>query len=373
MNGKNAVAYIDKLCKEKCLPYVDVRLYKGNEELFSYGVAKNGKPTGNERLFLFSATKPMTVACAMRLVEEGKLSLDDAVEKYLPAYADTFLEDEKGNRVPTKTKMTVRHLLTMSGGLSYNVQTKAVQDMLRETGGKPDTVTAVSAFVKEPLLFEPGTRFEYSLCHDVLAAVIEKVSGKRFSAYMDEVIFQPLGMTESGFHTEHKGMYDMYDCDLGGKIWQIEPYNRLILGENYDSGGAGAISCVNDYAKFAMALANGGVTVDGYRLLQEETLKNIRSTAHAEMQVENSFTCVQGGEYAYGLGVRVRQKDTSWGLTKGEYGWDGAAGAYLMVDPTNKIAVVVGMHLLCWPYVFRGEQLQIIKRLYEDMREEGLL
>ncbi|MBE5746877.1 MAG: beta-lactamase family protein [Clostridiales bacterium] len=373
MNGKKTIEYIDKICAEKGLTYLDVRMYKGYEELFSYGKANGEKPTGKERLFLFSATKPMTVVCAMRLVEEGKLGLDDAVEKYLPAYKDIFLLDEKGNRVPTKNKMTVRHLLTMSGGLSYNVQTKAVQDMLRETDGKPSTEEAVSAFVKEPLLFEPGTRFEYSLCHDVLAAVIEKASGKRFSAYMDEIIFQPLGMTDSGFHTEDNGMYDMYDCDLEGKTWQIEPYNRLILGENYDSGGAGAISNVDDYVKFAVTLANGGVAKNGARILQEKTLETVRSTAHAEMQVENSFTCVQGDEYVYGLGVRVRQKDTSWGLAKGEYGWDGAAGMYLMVDPHQKIAVVIGMHLLCWPYLFRGEHLKIVQCLYEDMKKENLL
>ncbi|MBQ8342865.1 MAG: beta-lactamase family protein [Clostridia bacterium] len=372
MNGQKTKEYIEKLCREKGLPYLDVRLYKGYEELFSYGVANGNQPTGKERLYLFSATKPMTVVCAMRLIEEGRLALDDLVESYLPAYKDAFLTDEKGNAVPTKNKMTVRHLLTMSGGLSYDVQTKPVQELMQKTGGKPTTEEGVNAFIKTPLSFEPGQRFQYSLCHDVLAAVIEKASGKRFSQYMDEIIFQPLGMADSGFHTESKGMYDMYDCDTDGNIWQIEPYNRLILGDNYDSGGAGVISNVDDYAKFAVALANGGAAENGARLLQEKTLEEMRSTAHADMQVENAFTCVQGGEYAYGLGVRVRINDTPWGLKKGEYGWDGAAGTYLMIDPHKKIAVVVGMHLLCWPYVFRGEQLNIVQCLYEDMKAENL-
>ena len=373
MNGKRAIEYIEKLCEEKGISYLDVRLYKGYEEVFSYGKANGEQPTGKERLYLFSATKPMTVVCAMRLIEEGKMSLDDTVESYLPAYKDAFLLDKNGNAALTKNKMTIRHLLTMSGGLSYDVQTKPVQELLQKTDGKPTTEQAVSTFIKTPLSFEPGERFQYSLCHDVLAAVIEKVSGIRFSVYMNEIIFQPLGMTDSGFHTESKGIYDMYDCDENGKIWQIEPYNRLVLGENYDSGGAGVISNVDDYAKFAVALANGGVAENGVRLLKEKTLEEVRSTAHADMQVENAFTCVQGGEYAYGLGVRVRTKDTPWGLQKGEYGWDGAAGTYLMIDPRNKIAVVVGMHLLSWPYLFRGEQLKIVQKLYEDLREEGAL
>ncbi|MBO5027042.1 MAG: beta-lactamase family protein [Clostridia bacterium] len=373
MNGKKTVEYIEKLCTEKSIAYLDVRLYKRDELLFSYGKTKGGVPTGDERLYLFSATKPMTVVCAMRLIEEGKLSLNDEVAKYLPAYAETFLMDGSGNRAQTKNKMTVRHLLSMSGGLSYNVQTEPVQELLKKTDGKAPTVDVVNAFIKTPLLFEPGERFEYSLCHDVLAAVIERVSGKRFATYMDEVIFQPLGMTDSGFHTERRGMYDMYDCDGTGKIWQIEPYNRLVLGENYDSGGAGVISTVNDYAKFATTLANDGLAADGYRLLRQETLGLVRSTAHAAMQVKNTFTCVQGDEYGYGLGMRVRVQDTSWGLSKGEYGWDGAAGTYLMIDPTNKIAVVIGMHLLSWPNVFIGEHLRLVQKLYEDLRAEGAL
>ncbi len=373
MNGKKTVEYIEKLCKEKGISYLDVRLYKGCENLFFYGVANGARATGKERLYLFSATKPMTVVCAMRLIEEGKLALDDLVESYLPAYKDAFLTDENGNAVPAKKKMTVRHLLTMSGGLSYDVQTKPVRELMQKTGGKPTTEEAVNAFIKTPLSFEPGQQFQYSLCHDVLAGVVEKASGKRFSKYMDEVIFQPLGMTDSGFHIEDKGMYDMYDCDEEGKIWQITPSNRLILGDDYDSGGAGVISNIDDYARFAVTLACGGVTENGYRLLKEETLEQIRSTAHADMQVENNFTCVQGDEYVYGLGVRVRKRDTCWGLCKGEYGWDGAAGTYLMVDPHNKIAVVVGMHLMSWPYLFRGEHLKLVQSLYEDLRKEGVL
>ena len=371
MQGKRTVEYVKKLCAEKGLPYLDVRMYKGYEQVFSYGLANGETPTGREKLFLYSATKPMTVVCAMRLVEEGKLALDDLVESYLPAYENTFLLNEKGEQTPTKSRMTVRHLLTMSGGLTYNVKTQPIQEILQKTNGKADTAAVVSAFVETPLLFEPGERFEYSLCHDVLAAVVEKASGKRFADYMQEVIFQPLGMSESGFHRENEGMYDKYECNDLGEIWRIPPVNSLVFGEDYDSGGGGAISTVDDYVKFAVALANGGVGANGERILQGNTLERIR-TQCSSMGVNNTFTCIQGEEYAYGLGVRVRKKDTTWGLACGEFGWDGAAGTYLMIDPKKKIAVVIGMHLLSWPYVFVGEHLQLVKRLYEDLQEEGL-
>ena len=199
MNGQKTKEYIEKLCREKGLPYLDVRLYKGYEELFSYGVANGKLPTGKERLYLFSATKPMTVVCAMRLIEEGRLALDDLVESYLPAYKDAFLTDEKGNAVPTKNKMTVRHLLTMSGGLSYDVQTKPVQELMQKTGGKPTTEEGVNAFIKTPLSFEPGQRFQYSLCHDVLAAVIERRAANVFLSIWTRLFFSRSAWRIAGF------------------------------------------------------------------------------------------------------------------------------------------------------------------------------
>lgn len=373
MNGKNTKLYTEKLIADKGIPYLDICMSKGEKILFRHFASKDRKATGRERLFLFSCSKPLTVIGAMRLIEEGKLGLDDEVEKYLPAFANAFTLDERGNRLPVKTKMTVRHLFTMSGGLSYNTQTEEICKVKAQTDGKGTTEEFVNAFARTPLLFDPGERFEYSLCHDVLAAVAEKAAGKRFSQYMQEAVFSPLGMQDTGFHTESAGMADMYFCQPSGDIKQMEPQNGLVLGENYDSGGAGVIGTVDDYVKFAQALACDGVANNGYRLIGAETLKAVRTPQHTAMSVKNSFTCIQGEDYAYGLGMRTRKKETEWGLPVGEFGWDGAAGTYLMVDPERKISVVIGMHLMEWPHVFVGEHLQLVKCLYEDMRAEGLL
>lgn len=113
----------------------------------------------------------------------------------------------------------------------------------------------------------------------------------------------------------------------------------------YESGGAGLVFTVEDYIRFADALACGGISANGYQVVKEETLQKLVSKQFKTISVNNGFTCVQGEDYGYGLGGRVRGKTTEWGLNKGEFGWDGAAGAYVMVDPEKKVSVFIGMHL----------------------------
>lgn len=369
MKGKKTKERLSELIKEKNIPYLDILVKKEHETILRSYDSRDNKATGKENLFLFSCTKPMTVACVLHLVEEGKLSLDDEVAKYLPDYANTFLN----NGEKTKNRITIQHLLTMTGGFTYILPERA-KELLIKTENKATTIEVVSQFVKDPLKFEPGERYEYSLCHDVLGAVVEVVSGKRFSEYMKEVIFQPLGMQSMGFHTEQLlEMEKLYQAKPSGEIIEIPINNELVYGENYDSGGAGVIGNVEEYARFADLLACGGKSEDGYMLLKKGTVDLLRQETIASLNVDNSFTCVQGDDYGYGLGVRVRKKQTDWGLPVGEFGWDGAAGTYIMADPINKISIVIGMHLRGWPNVFKGEHLRLVQCVYEDMKEEGIL
>ncbi len=358
----DAKKYIDHLVQSKRLPYIDVCAWQAHQPIFRYGVATDGRVTGKEPLFLYSASKPMTVACGMRLIEEGKLFLDDPVSKYLPAYAHAYTE--KG---VLEKPMLVRHLFTMTAGLSYDVRSPATL-ALQKKNPLAGTLDFVNTFVENPLDFEPGERFQYSLCHDVLGAVIEVVSGKRFADYMREILFSPLGMDNTDFHlNDTREMTRQYIADADGRITEMARENSLVLGKNYDSGGAGVCGCVDDYIRFADALACGGVAKNGQRILQKSTIEQLRDARVGGISLQNSFTCVQGNEYGYGLGVRVRTKDTEWGLQKGEFGWDGAAGTYLMVDPAKEISVVIGMHVRSWPFVFADEHLEIVKRIYQTI------
>ena len=365
MKGLNVKAYVDKLVHEKGIPYLDFYMSVGHECVFRYYASKDGKATGKEMLHLFSATKPVTVCCAMRLIEEGKLSLGDTVEKYIPEYAHAYLLDEKGNKVFPKTKMTVEHLFTMSAGLSYAAYGEPYRSLIKAAGEKATTQEILGALAAAPLLFEPGLRFEYSLCHDLLAAVVERASGKRFSAYVDEVVCKPLGMRNSGFHLDVP-LADTYFANAKG-IEKGNGDNELVFTENYDSGGAGLISCVEDSARFAQTLACGGVWKNGYRLLNEDSLLKIRTCHSGQISVQNTFTCIQGNDYGYGLGVRVRLKELEWGLPKGEFGWDGAAGSFLLVDTENNLSIVVGMNLVEWPNVLEGAHMKICEKIYKEI------
>ena len=311
----------------------------------------------------------MTVVCAMRLIQEGKLDLDEPVSKYLPAYAHAYTHNEKGERVALKEPMRIWHLFTMTAGLTYNTQTPAIV-ALQKSNPFAGTVEFVNTFVDEPLSFPSGERFQYSLCHDVLGAVIEVVSGKRFSEYMQETLFSPLGMVDTAFHLDKaREMIRQYIAYSDGSIAEMARENSLVLGANYDSGGAGVCGCVDDYILFADALACDGLAYNGHRILDKASLDMLTDTRVGGLSLENSYTCVQGDDYGYGLGVRVRKVDTDWGLKKGEFGWDGAAGTYLMVDREKQISVVIGMHVRAWPHIFTGEHLRIVEALYRALKK----
>ncbi len=348
----NVKEYVDGLIKNKGIPYIDVSVYKDHKSLYRYYAGKN--VNGKENLFLFSCTKPMLVALVMRFMEEGKISLNDTIEKYLPEYKNTSI--------------TIEHLLTMSAGLTYNLNDYPVKEAVKIDDGRTDTLKIIDSFVKVPLAFKPGEKYAYSLCHDVLGGVIEVVSGKKLSVVMREKIFNPLNMNNTYFSTrENSSVAPLFWAYPDKGIVEIDKENPFIFTDGYECGGAGLVSTVADYVKFADALACGGVPQKGERILKESSIKLMCDKQHVEESLKKGFACTQGADYGYGLGVRVRAKETDWGLPVGEFGWDGAAGSYLMVDTVNKISVVIGMHLRGWTSMFIGEHLNIVKEIYKAL------
>ena len=315
---------------------------------------------------MYSCGKLVTVVAALRLVEEGKMSLDDPVCAYLPEVEKAFILDERGGQVCVGGKMTIRHLFTMTAGFTYNLWTQPIQDLIVSSQGKAVLRDFIAKFVETPLSFAPGQRFQYSLCHDVLAAVVEVVSGKKFSKYVKENVFDPLQMPHSRFDNQEKGVADIYMATADKRVEKIDEGKVLIPTPGYESGGAGLVSTVEDYIRFADALACEGLSANGYPLLSKEGIRALETDQVKSISVQNTFTCVQGEDYGYGLGVRVRQRSTEWGLPIGEFGWDGAAGSYVMIDPTRKVSVFIGMHVRNWPEVFTGKHLQIVETLYKE-------
>lgn len=366
MELKQTTAYIDTLARQLNIPYLEVQAFRGHEPLYRHEI-KPAEYGDKNKLYMYSCTKPITAVCAMQMLEAGKFSLDDRLVDYFPAYKDSYYLDEQGEKVAAGGQITLRHLMTMTAGLSYAYRTPAY-DALHENGAQPTTAQIVETVAQNPLQFKPGQKFLYSFCLDVMAAVVEKVSGLRFADYVAKYIFQPLGMTNSHFVDNDKAhMIPSFRCE-NGALKPVSDENSMVKSVNFDSGGAGLISTVDDYAKFACALADGGKGPNGYVMLKPETIAMMASEEISISDVHKEFTCVQGKDYSYGLGVRVRIQDTPWGLQKGEYGWDGAAGSYLMVDPNKQIAVVMGMHILSWPQIFRDKHLAIVEQIYREMK-----
>ena len=353
--------FIEKIKDELGIPYIDVICCQEYREVFRYASAEK-----NVKLRMFSCSKVITAVSALRLIERGELSLADRVCEYLPEVKNAFILNDKNEYVIVGEQMTVYHLFTMTAGFTYNLKTAPVLNLANKSKGKATLREFIAKFVETPLSFIPGERFQYSLCHDVLAAVVEVVTRKSFSQYIREEIFEPLGMKNSTFANNEHQLTELYLASESGEISKMENQNSLLPTNAYESGGAGLISTVDDYIHFANALSCEGIAENGYQVLKKETLKLFTEEQFKSISIEKGFSCVQGDDYGYGLGVRVRTAETEWGLAKGEFGWDGAAGSYVMIDPSRKIAIFIGMHIKKWPVMFSGKHLEIVERIYKE-------
>ena len=368
--------YIETLHREKHSPSCGIVIYKDHVKIYEHfcgyeDAERTRKTTGKTLYNMYSCTKPMTVAAGMMLWERGLLDLDAPVEKYLPEIAEAFVLKD-GEKVKVGGKMLVRHLFTMSAGFDYGITSRHISELVKKTRRKASTRDMISAFTATPLMFEPGERFYYSLCHDVLAAVIEVVSGMRFADFMRENIFVPLGMENTCFHMsgeeKEKRMALLWKWD-GEKLLNFGRANGYELTDNYDSGGAGLISCAEDYSVFADAMACGGLAKNGYRLLKDETVCYMASNGLAGfVKHPESFSSVVGDGYYYGLGVRVRDDEAgSKEAYPGEFGWDGAGGCCFTANMRDGISIVFMEHLFCWPDA-QGKLVHVNMRnaFYED-------
>ncbi len=299
---------------------------------------------------LYSATKPLTCVAVMQLVEKGLILLDDPLYTYIPEYKTMYIE-ENGERRQAQNAVTIRHLLTMTAGMHYNIRSASIRATVKETGGRVPTLAWARAFANEPLSFEPGTRWQYGLCHDVLGGLVEAVTGKTFGEYCRENIFLPLGMTSTTFlpneDTERR-MMPLYVHNPQDKT-TTKVSSRCVfrLGTEFEGGGGGLISSVEDYIQFADMLASGGKSQNGEQILRPETIDLMRTNQLAT-DVLKTFIWPSMTGYGYGLGVRTmldRALSGSNGSFR-EFGWGGAAGAYLLADPERELSAFYAQHML---------------------------
>ena len=324
-------------------------VYRG---IYGYADEAKTRPASDRDMYyLYSLSKVATCTGALRALERGFIHLDDPVGDYLPAYRHLMVKRPDGSVTPAEKTMTVRHLFSMSGGLDYDMRTPAINHV-RECGPS-NTVATVALFTEKPLLFEPGTSYEYSLCHDVLAAVVEVATGVRFADYQRQEIFEPLGMTDTTYHpTEEQlaRLSELWRYDERTYTSHTEDRNSVrlfCLGHDYDSGGAGIVSTASSYERLIAALSNGGTSSDGYQVLRPETIKLL---AENQLCPEGlaKFAAGRFGGYGFGLCCRthLRPEVSLSPSSVGEFGWDSAANAYALIDPTRKIGILYATHVL---------------------------
>ena len=324
--------------------------------------------TGNELYNIYSCSKVATVTAAMQLVEQGKCHLDDPLYAYIPEYREMYIQKD-GNLEKAHNPITLRHLFTMTAGLTYNYTSDAFVRARQRTNGNMDTLETIRCLASDPLSFEPGEQWQYSLCHDVLAAVVEVISGMKFRDYMRTYMFEPLQMVETSYHhtpetLERTAQQYTYEPDTDGKtdtlygnksgfgeagaFKNVGKHNYLVFGPEYDNGGAGIITSVSDYSKLTAALANYGMGLTGERILKPESVDLLRQNALNPAQLKEFSSSEVWRGCGYGLGVHTVVDKESSGMccTLGEFGWGGAAGSTVMVDPDMGLSVFFAQHML---------------------------
>lgn len=375
MNKTILADYLDSL-EENGIPGCDCVIYHEHKPVFRHitGYADSGKTkplTDANTYWLFSASKLITCTAVMQLVEKGKLSLDAPVYDYLPEYKN--LKVGNGSVIePAKNILTIRHLLSMQSGLNYKLEAPSILKVLKDTNNEATTRQIIEALANEPLDFEPGTHFQYSLSHDVLGAVIEAVTKQKFGEYLDENILKPLGMKNTGFELtpdRKANMSEQFEYDMDTKTSKpMSLHNCYALSSKYESGGAGLISTSDDYILFLDAMCNDGVSADGYRVLTRESIDMMRKDQLHDISKKDFDNFGRIG-YSYGLGGRTLIEKEKSGVRSplGEFGWDGAAGAYALIDVQNHLAIFYVQHVRGCGYAYDVIHPKLRDLTYEMM------
>lgn len=362
MDFRKLEEYTLAMQERYAIPAYDLAVQMDGKEVYrkmdGYADSAKTRPVSEQDIYIcFSASKVLTGAVLAKLLSEGRISLEDEASKYIPAFADVRVgvRNEQGEVIethPAKNPILIRHLATMTAGMTYNFNTPDVQKAVAE--GKKSAYELTPAMLAEPLLFEPGESYNYSLCLDALGGVIEAVTGMRLSEYVRENFTSPLGITDLTYHPTDEqreritAQYTMQGKDADGRYLYKEIDRTLGFDFNgvFDSGGAGVYSTVNDYITFAYALANGGVGANGVRIMKPEAVELMRTPMLTSSQ-RKVFDRMGKYGCSYGLVVRTMVEPEKFGLCTpiGEFGWDGAASAYVTICPEAKLAMYFGIQV----------------------------
>jgi len=328
-------------------------------EKFGVRDVATGLPMTDDTIFrLYSMSKPVTSVAAMMLVDDGRLGLADPVAKYIPAFAELKVgvetRDETGKPAlklePIDRPITIEDLLRHTSGITYGFYgDSAVRKLYAQAdlfNGDFDNAQFVDRLAKLPLAEQPSTLWDYGHSTDVLGRVIEIVSGKSLFQFEKERLLDPLGMSDTAFYVADETKRPLIAEPMPGDrfISPIAGIRDPMGPRRWESGGAGMVGTIGDYARFAQMLLNGG-TLDGKRYLKAETVALMTSDhIGPETGIARDQFYFPGADSGFGFGFAVR---TSHGpgtsLPTGEYRWDGVAGTFYFIDPKDDMFTIVMM------------------------------
>jgi len=332
----------------------------------TYGEAAPGRPMTKDALFrIYSMSKPITGVAMMILFEEGKWKLDDPVTKFVPEFKDLKVFtgiDANGKPVLVNAKRapTMREVMSHTAGFGYGLSDQHYVDKLyREKGvlqgkGMKDMIDRTATI---PLMFQPGENWSYSSAVDIQGAIVERISGQKFSEFLSERIFKPLKMNDTFFTVpadKVSRLSKVYDYDartkklIEGTERFGQPVPTFTTPPPLESGGGGLVSSTTDYARFAQMVVNGGV-LDGARILAPATIelmgtnvipKNVLVNTDGRGGTGSRFNEAVGFGLDFMTLIDARKSGSLEG--DGTMSWGGAAGTWFWIDPTNDV-IFVGM------------------------------
>ncbi len=327
-------------------------IYEGGfgERVIGSGLAMTADTVG----WIASMTKALTGTAAMQLVEQGRLELDRPAADWVPELGEVrvlegFADDGQPLTRPPRRPITLRHLLTHTAGFSYEIWNEEII-RYQEAKGIPSIISCQNTALNTPLLFDPGERWEYGINIDWAGKMVEAVSGRRLGAYMQENIFEPLGMRDTAFKLRpdmraRLAKIHQHGADDGFTALDLE----IPQEPEFEMGGGGLYGTVGDYMKFVRLILNRG-TAEGRQVLQPETVDmmarnqmgecRVRPVKTAMPPLSNDAEFFPGMPKTWGLTFMINTEQAPTGRSAGSLAWAGLANSYYWIDPKRSVGGV---------------------------------
>lgn len=320
-------------------------------------VGSDAPMTTDTVVWIASMTKAVTAACAMQLVEQRKLSLDEPIATVLPELGrvqvlEGFDAAGKPRLRPARRAITLRHLLTHTAGFAYDLWNTDIARYMEVTG-TPGIITCQNAALSLPLIADPGERWEYGISIDWVGKAVEAVSGVKLDHYMRENLFQPLGMADTTFRIADEQRRRLARIHARTPDGIVATDTELPQDPEFHMGGGGLYSTVGDYLKFTQMILHAG-RFNGVRVLRPETVTMMSTNAMGNLVCNAMRSAVPASTndveflagMKWGLSFLINPDKLPTGRSAGSLAWAGLANSYFWIDPARKVTGVFATQLL---------------------------